>query len=95
MSVEDHEMQATLARIAAEHDPDALRLMTMYHFCSSLLDIFSRQHGVSMVDQLATFDRVVRFFADHHGITLDKRIAADSAIRRASRTIAELDALPR
>lgn len=85
----DHrELQRAVERIAASHKPEAIRLMTMHHFCSSLLYAFSGQHHVSMDSYLTMLDRVVRFYAEHHGITLDERIAAADAIGFAARGVA-------
>lgn len=75
-------------QITQAHSPAAISLMTMHHFCTSLLYAFSAQHGVSMDAALTMLDRVVRFYAEHHGVTFDQRIAASTAIAQAGRALA-------
>ena len=85
MAVTDRQLHAVVTRISSEHKPEAIRLMTMYHFCTSLLDAYGRGHEVDMHNQITMFDRVVRFYADQHGITLTERIAAANAIKFTAR----------
>lgn len=84
MAVTDRQLQAVVTRISTEHRPEAIKLMTMYHFGTSLLDAYGRSNYVDMHAQLTMFDRVVRFYADHHGITLTERIHAANAIKFAA-----------
>lgn len=86
MAVTDRQLQAVVTRISTEHKPEAIRLMTMYHFCASLPNTYgSSSNYVDMHAQLTMFDRVVRFYAEAHGITLNERIAAANAIKFAAR----------
>ncbi len=85
------QLALTVQRIASSHKPEAIRLMTMHHFCTSLLYAFGSQHIVSMDPYLTMLDRVVRFYAEHHGITLSERIAASTAISEAGRQLAPCD----
>lgn len=82
-------LEAEVARISGEHDPEALKLMVMYHFASSLMDAWGRANTVSMEDQITMLARAVRAFGDVHGITLDKRIAASTAIKSVARASRE------